>query len=89
MTNELIDEKPQNPPAFARQAYAGSNEPNTPYPHHEQEGMTLRDYFAAAALTGMISTAGAPCLDGLDEYEDMTAISAYKIADSMLKARFK
>lgn len=38
-----------NPPAFPRPAYAGTDDPHTPFPHHEQDGMTLRDYFAAAA----------------------------------------
>ncbi len=50
-------------------------------------GMTLRDYFAAQAMQAMISTAGAPCLDGLDGYESLTASKAYNIADAMLEAR--
>ena len=50
-------------------------------------GMTLRDYFAAKALQGMISTAGAPCLFGLEGGEHDTAKAAYKIADAMLAAR--
>lgn len=50
-------------------------------------GMTLRDYFAASAMQGMLTTAGAPCLNGLDGFEDHAAKAAYKIADAMLKAR--
>lgn len=44
-----------------------------------QEGMTLRDYFAAAALTGMLSHIQAvpqKCVD-----------ISFEIADAMLKAR--
>jgi hypothetical protein len=42
-------------------------------------GMTLRDYFAAAALQGMN-------LDGEFSYETYAA-DAYLMADAMLKAR--
>ncbi len=44
-----------------------------------QDGMTLRDYFAAAALTGMLSHLQAipkKCVD-----------VSFEIADAMLKAR--
>ncbi|HGI5916552.1 TPA: hypothetical protein ACJTDP_000209 [Yersinia enterocolitica] len=50
-------------------------------------GMTLRDYFAAKALTGMISTAAGPCLGGFDLYESHIASAAYAMADAMIKAR--
>ena len=50
-------------------------------------GMTLRDYFAAKAMAALITTAGAPCLNGLDGYEQHTASASYKMADAMLKAR--
>jgi hypothetical protein len=50
-------------------------------------GMTLRDYFAAKAAQGMLTTSGAPSLGGLDGYEDRFAAAAYKIADAKLKAR--
>lgn len=49
--------------------------------------VTLRDQFAMAALQGLLSTAGAPCLHGLDGIEPTTATAAYKIADAMLEAR--
>ena len=43
------------------------------------EGMSLRDYFAAKAMEGMIMT---------QTYnDDAIAKYAYKIADAMLKAR--
>ena len=47
----------------------------------EQEGMTLRDYFAAAALQGLISTPDTGGSPG--EF----AKSAYDYADAMLEAR--
>lgn len=44
------------------------------------EGMTLRDYFAAKAMQGMLAAA--------ENYqtEELTAL-AYDVADAMLKAR--
>ncbi|EMQ4303720.1 hypothetical protein WG886_004434 [Yersinia enterocolitica] len=51
------------------------------------EGMTLRDYFAAKALTGMISTANGVCLGGFDGYESHIASASYVMADAMIKAR--
>ena len=45
-------------------------------------GMTLRDYFAAAALQGLLCNGGGPSWDG-------DAKNAYQAADAMLKAREK
>ena len=46
-------------------------------------GMTLRDYFAAVALQGLMLRPYKA-----HDYSDMDAsISAYEIADAMLKAR--
>jgi hypothetical protein len=42
------------------------------------QGMTLRDYFAAKAMQGIL-------FEGLDEIE--TAKNAYAMADAMLHAR--
>ena len=44
-------------------------------------GMTLRDYFAAKALTGLISSAEGPVAPGI------YAQAAYALADAMLEAR--
>lgn len=44
-------------------------------------GMTLRDYFAAAALQGSIA-----CVGSGGDWNDF-AKDAYKYADAMLKAR--
>lgn len=53
-------------------------------------GMTLRDYFAAKAMSAYISTAGAPCIvGGLDGAEGELSKQAYKVADAMIEARKK
>lgn len=61
-----------------------------PDPRDEYKGMTLRDYFAAAALTGWISSSptirGEP-LDGGDEHAAAIAKMVYAYANAMLKAR--
>ena len=45
-------------------------------------GMTLRDYFAAKAMQGMLAENGG----GARSNDDL-AVIAYALADSMLKAR--
>lgn len=54
----------------------------------QQPGMTLRDYFAAAALQGLIA-----CQDSDDRaqqwLENFAVSSAYALADAMLKERDK
>ena len=48
-----------------------------------ESGMSLRDYFAAAALQGMLSHA-----DDFRKFSPQSyAIDAYKYADAMLRAR--
>ena len=68
-----------------------------PNPHRtDTTGMTLRDYFAAKALQGYISARGwhpdfvFPADFNFEEGKraaDAVAVSAYKWADAMLKAR--
>jgi hypothetical protein len=60
-----------NPPAF----------PNDVKPINERVGMTLRDYFAAKAMQGAIST------NGFYDDELQFAKWCYETADAMLKAR--
>ena len=79
-----------NPPAFARSAYAGSNEPNTPCPHHEQQGLSLRDYFAAHCpisfgefVNGWKRTATASTSETMEAYARFRVL----YADAMLAAR--
>jgi hypothetical protein len=63
---------------------AGMNDiPAFPRPHsgatqYAQEGMTLRDYFAAKAMQAI--------LNGTKNYENV-AKYAYQMADEMMKAR--
>lgn len=47
---------------------------------YQAEGLTIRDYFAAKAMQGLISN---PRTDG----DLMLGKAAYTVADSMLKAR--
>jgi hypothetical protein len=48
------------------------------------DGMTLRDYFAAKALQGLLSNMEFDAIDTLH-----TASTAYAFADEMLKERSK
>lgn len=48
------------------------------------DGMTMRDYFAAAALTGLLAE---PRNDGWKMSGQVVARTAYEYADDMLKAR--
>lgn len=67
-----------------------NNEPAFPYAFEHQDssgfnpGMSLRDYFAAKALQGMLATP-----EGYAANEHALAISAYAQADAMLEARKK
>jgi len=53
---------------------------------HQKEGMTLRDYFAAKAMQGLIDgTTWFPVAVPEAIYDD--AVRCYAIADAMMKAR--
>jgi len=66
--------------------------PSTQYcngvsPSGHSEGMTLRDYFAAKAMQGLLSSPRVP-LGGKEDVTDLLiAKLAYVTADAMLKAR--
>ncbi len=63
----------KNEPAFPRPSTAA----NLP-----QDGMTLRDYFAAKAMTGLLTA------ETVGEYSnEHVAEISYRIADAMMKAR--
>jgi len=66
-----------NPPAFP---YSVDNGETVKY----VTGMTLRDYFAAKAMQGLLAGLLA---DGQDLKWDQVAIDSYRQADAMLKAR--
>jgi len=69
MSNQIND----GGPAFPGMTYISQDGKKNP------EGMTLRDYFAAAALQGMNLDFNFSCTT--------YAMDAYLIADAMLKAR--
>lgn len=52
-------------------------------PEFAQQGMSLRDYFAAAIVPGLITAHGP----GINAGAVWLAKTAYRIADAMLKAR--
>lgn len=51
-----------------------------------ETGMTLRDYFAAKAMQGMVAAGGTVDLDGEYPFQKR-AKTAYLIADAMIAAR--
>ena len=54
------------------------------------DGMTLRDYFAAKAMQGLIASPRMPAPahhGGTDVTDSMVADLSYKMADAMIKAR--
>ena len=70
------------------------NEPAFPAPagvsHITEQGMTLRDYFAAKALQGMCANPDDSHEQydlNYEEYTKEIALCAYQMADAMLKAR--
>jgi len=65
-----------NPAAFPR-PFSGTTQ-------YAQDGMTLRDYFAAKAMQALIIANGPAPQGGWPTYAERTA---YLVADAMLKAR--
>lgn len=72
------------PHSWDESPVSGIHEGDRPAPHAEQAGMTLRDYFAAAAMQGAIASTYGQGRD-VAEYAE----SAYAIADAMLAERVK
>jgi hypothetical protein len=60
-------------PAFPMGYHPGGN-------RADQFGMTIRDYFAVAALQGLLADGGGPTWD-------VDAQCAYALADAMIRAR--
>ena len=72
----MSDQKDDGGPAFARPC-------SPPASVKSQDGMSLRDLFAAAALQGMLAAR-----EGYDVVDDKyLAFDAYAFADAMLEAR--
>jgi hypothetical protein len=53
----------------------------------EQDGMTLRDYFAAKAMQAILSPSGNQILLGHRDNEQQMAFKAYRVADAMIAMR--
>ncbi|TXE64814.1 hypothetical protein [Serratia nematodiphila] len=72
--------------AFPRQQWEYDGQNNVL--QYQEEGMTLRDYFAAKAMQGAFSS-GATATIGTDHKEEMFGMAKafYSMADAMLKAR--
>ena len=69
-----MSNKDKGGPAFPNEGFNGWGEPF--------QGMSLRDYFAAKAMQGMLAENGGGAMNN-DELADW----AYLLADAMLKAR--
>ena len=52
-----------------------------------QDGMDLRDYFAAKAMQGILALGVPPTIQSMPEFEKLTASRAYKMADAMIAER--
>jgi len=52
-----------------------------------QDGMTLRDYFAAAAISGLVNCEPVADENDTDAPARQLAKDAYRVADAMLKER--
>ena len=57
-------------------------------PKTHESGMSLRDYFAAKALQGLLSDPDTgPEDENLDAFIKDAAVASYQYADAMLEAR--
>jgi hypothetical protein len=73
-------------PAFPRAETARSSDiDKREYAIEGTNGVSIRDYFAAAALTGIL--ANQQQLQNMDAFNETPAARAYEIADDMLAAR--
>ena len=77
-------------PAFPFSALS----PEGPNVYKDNEGMSLRDYFAAKALQAIVESTGqtpvgtkVPWSDGNTNHAQWSASAAYAYADAMLAAR--
>jgi hypothetical protein len=61
--------------------------PAFPTAMNQTEGLTLRDYFAAKAMPGLMGRDWSMFQGSDEELIDLWARSAYGVADAMIKAR--
>lgn len=57
--------------------------------YDENNGMDLRDYFAAKAMQGICASGNQLTSNSFENEEDARAEWAYTLADAMMKAREK
>jgi hypothetical protein len=69
----MTDDEDYGPLAFPSESFTGEMRP----------GMSLRDYFAAKALQGLVTAAG----NRAEVEGDHLALLAYVLAEAMLEAR--
>jgi hypothetical protein len=83
MTNMLDNNKTGGPAFPIADPFIAMNPQTVEEAKRLQGGMTLRDYFAAKAMSSMLSQAPD------DWHEDINdlAIASYEVADAMLEAR--
>lgn len=84
--NEMSNHINDGGPAFARDSHMDKEIGL----YVQQQGMSLRDYFAAAALQGILSGADRSTVKYLENMQypaGQMSSAAYNIADAMLKAR--
>lgn len=74
--------KPDNKPAFPRPF---SHNRGNGEDFYDQQGMTLRDYFAEGAMKSILIMDGMPYLKNYEIHAEQ----AYKQADAMMKERAK
>jgi len=82
------NKKPRNPNAFPTPMETGYEYNEDGQTIGNQEGMTLRDYFANSAMQGYLASHAHPeAINPLNgRYDDMVK-EVYSIADAMLKQR--
>lgn len=88
---EVENKKPKNPsayPSFIIDHRESATECRTIY-EGQEFGMTLRDYFAAKAMQGVIASTEGIGLEINYRHCDIIAKKAYMYADAMLKEREK
>lgn len=83
--DEQMTDRPDNPPAFP------GNELHSHPAHGDMmvpnPGMSLRDWFAGMALSGVVNQCAGDTMPPNCDHETWFATSAYRIADAMLAAR--
>lgn len=76
-----MTDKDTGGPAFPRPFSVDDVDPDISYPAHT--GMTLRDYFAAKAMSSYLDRPNLP----INVSDEQLACASYDMADAMLKAR--